>query len=184
MSNYFQEELNSESTQDNSYDSEEGHSLGISTLDYEKIDTEYQKNNNNKRSHEVTETSENTNTKKIKTNNIQDTNNINNNNIKEKCKEKDEDDDYLITCPICLEPFLNKTLLNPCYLSQKCPLCKQDYNFAIYNIKDEYTYDKIYFGEEKIQNQKQKRKEIYQRNYRNHFTASSSSNKDDISFRK
>ncbi|ORX47908.1 hypothetical protein BCR36DRAFT_584604 [Piromyces finnis] len=190
MSNYYQEYLNSESTEDNSYDSEEGQGLDISTLDYEKLDSKYQKN---KRPHELSETFENSNIKKIK---------IDNPKEKNKNTENDtDDDDYLITCPICLESFLNKTLLDPCYhafcnvcikkwskVSQNCPLCKRHYDFAIYNIKDEYTYDKIYFGEGEIQHQKPKRKEIYPRNHQYSYPSlfslsNNKNNKDGIDYR-
>jgi len=130
MSNYYQEELNSESSKSSSYDSDEGHSLGISTLDYEKIDTQYQKNK--KRSHEVSETSENSDAKKIKTSNVQDQAE----NKKEKNKDKNvvDEDDPLFSCPICLEPFLNKTLLNPCFRMYSLLFYKFSYIILLFNL--------------------------------------------------
>ncbi|ORX76673.1 hypothetical protein BCR32DRAFT_248566 [Anaeromyces robustus] len=188
MSNYYQDS-NSEIEND-SYDSEEGQNLGISTLDYEKIDLEQKERiENNKRKYEKEQISQNNknNNKKIKITSKENT--IDNKNekekLKEKEKEKEDEEDYLVSCPICLEHFSNKTMLNPCYhafcyicinkwskVSQNCPLCKQPFDFAVYHIKDEFNFDKVYFGEKEILNKKKK-------NYNR-----TSSNKDEIEYRR
>jgi len=185
MSNYYQDS-NSEIEND-SYDSE-NQNLGISILDYEKIDLEQQElKNKRKYDEEQNNATINKKTKITKEDNIE-----NNKNEKEKLKEKkkeekkekEEEEDYLVLCPICLEHFSNKTMLNPCYhafcyicikkwsnVSQNCPLCKQSFDFAIYNIKDEYNFDKVYFSEKEILNKK-----------KNYYRISS--NEDDIEYRR
>ena len=121
MSNYYEEDV----LEDNNYNSE-GHDLEISTLDYEKIDLEYQRgkeNNNEKSKRPLEEQNGQDNLiefhKKIKFNSSEDILNkkeSSNGGKNENDKEEDikEDDDFL-TCPICLENYNNKTLLNPCY---------------------------------------------------------------------
>lgn len=183
MSNYNEEDTNSDIQEENSgYDSEEGSYLGISTLDYEKIDLEYQRGKDNNKSNNKRlleeQYSDDTSHKKTKLNFSNENlpikkESTSEGNDNDNNEEEEKDDDDLITCPICLEYYSNKTLLNPCYhafcyecikfwskVSQNCPLCKQTFNFAIYNIKDEYNFDKIYFGEDGSTNQKQKKQNV------------------------
>jgi len=42
-----------------------------------------------------------------------------------------------------LDAFCNICIKKWSKVSKSCPLCKQTYNYAIYNIKDEYTYDTV-----------------------------------------
>jgi len=209
MSYEYQEDSNSEAEtkKDIQYNTdeeeEESHRLGLSILDYKELDLEI-KHRNNKRSYDNNDNDNDNNnndneesnslyTKKIKIiekDKIKETKEqISNSN-----EEKEKEEDYLLTCPICLEYFSNKTLLNPCYhsfcyicikkwskVSQQCPLCKQTYNFAIFNIKDEYNFDKVYFGE---------KEEEYNKNHKYSLPFSSSSGhlnpseKDEIEYRR
>jgi len=125
MSNYNEEDTNSDIQEENSgYDSEEGSYLGISTLDYEKIDLEYQRGKDNNKSNNKRlleeQYSDDTSHKKTKLNFSNENlpikkESTSEGNDNDNNEEEEKDDDDLITCPICLEYYSNKTLLNPCY---------------------------------------------------------------------
>lgn len=88
------------------------------------------------------------------------------------------------TCPICLQPYTNRSYLRPCYHSfcfqciaqwfkvgKMCPLCKQHTTSIVYNVSEKSgTFLEYTFGDEPFIPQA-----IYDQAGRNAFSSFSSS---------